>query len=99
MLGKADLSASTYTTLYTVPAGKEATVNVNICNRSGDVATVDIAIAAAGTPVASEFIVYQEEIPYPGGLEKTGIVAQAGDLIVVRSDIASVSAQVWGIGE
>jgi hypothetical protein len=96
-LGVADLSAATNTTLYTVPANTFSVITVNIVNRGASAVTVRIAVAASATPADSEFIEYDVSIAAKGVLERTGIVMDAGKLLVVRSNAASVSAVTYGI--
>ena len=53
ILGQAAPSASTDTTVYTVPASTLAVVNINVLNRSGaNPVDVRIALATGGTPVS-----------------------------------------------
>jgi hypothetical protein len=96
-LGVADLSAATNTTLYTVPANTFSVITVNIVNRGASAATIRVAVAASATPADSEFIEYDVSIAAKGVLERTGIVMDAGKLLVVRSNAASVSAVTYGI--
>ena len=96
-LGVADLSAATNTTLYTVPASTFSVVTVSVCNRGATAATVRIAIAASASPSDSEYIEYDVSLAAKGVLERTGIVMDAGKLLVVRSSAISVNAVVYGI--
>jgi hypothetical protein len=96
-LGVADLSAATNTTLYTVPASTFAVVTLSVVNRGASASTIRVAIASSATPADSEFIEYDTSLTAKGVLERTGIVMDAGKLLVVRSNSASVSAVVYGI--
>jgi hypothetical protein len=96
-LGIADLSAVTNTTVYTVPASTFTVATLSICNRSSSAITVRVAIASAATPANSEFIEFDVQILAKGVLERTGIVMDAGKLLVVRSSSLDVSAVVYGI--
>ena len=96
-LGIADLTAATNTTLYTVPATTFSVLSVNICNRGSSTANVRVAIAAAATPVNGEYIEYDAQVLPNGVLERTGIIADAAKLIVVRSSNNDVSATAYGI--
>jgi hypothetical protein len=96
-LGVADLSAATNTTLYTVPASTFAVVTLSIVNRGTSASTIRVAVASSATPADSEFIEYDTSLTAKGVLERTGIVMDAGKLLVVRSNSASVSAVVYGI--
>jgi hypothetical protein len=97
ILGSADLSAATNTTVYTVPADTFSVVSINLVNRGATAANIRIAIAASATPTNAEFIEYDSQITANGVLERTGIVVQAGKLIVVRSSAINVTAMVYGI--
>lgn len=96
VLGQASPSATTNTTVYTVPSSTVATCTVNICNRSANALTVRVAIASTGTPTDSEWIEYDTSILGNGVLERSGIVAQAGERIVVYVSSATVSVNVYG---
>ena len=96
-LGVADLAAATNTTLYTVPASTFAVVTLSVVNRGASAATIRISISASATPADSEYIEYDTSLTAKGVLERTGIVMDAGKLLVVRSNSASVSAVVYGI--
>ena len=99
-LGQASLAAATNTTVYTVPSAKVATFNVNLVNRGTAVATIRIAISATGTPGVTEWIEYGAQLLANGGiLERTGIVAEATKNVVVYSDVANVTASVYGYEE
>jgi hypothetical protein len=93
----ADLAAGTYTTLYTVPASTFAVASVSIVNRSNTALTVRLAVAAASTPTNAEFIEYDSTLAPKAILERTGIVMQAGKLLVVYSSAVNCNAVVFGI--
>ena len=96
-LGVADLSAATNTTLYTVPASTFSVVTVSILNRGATAATIRLAVASSATPADSEYLEYDTSLSAKGVLERTGIVIDAGKLLVVRSSATSVNAVVYGI--
>lgn len=96
VLGQSNPSATTNTTVYTVPATKTATVTVNICNRGTSDITVRLAVAATGTPTDAEYIEYGATIPGGGVLERTGIVAQAAENFVVYTSAATASVNIYG---
>lgn len=96
-LGTADLLAATITTLYTVPVDTFTVLTVSICNRTNAAVSVRLAIAATATPANAEFIEFDVAIAANGVLERTGLVLDAGKLLVVRSSAANVSAVCYGI--
>lgn len=93
----ADLAAATLTTLYTVPSSYFSVVTISICNRGNQPTNIRLALAAAATPTTVEYIEYDSELAAKGVLERTGVVVDAGKLIVVYSTSPNVSAMVWGI--
>jgi hypothetical protein len=96
-LGVADLSAATNATLYTVPANTFSVVTVSVVNRSASAVTIRLAISSSATPADSEYLEYDTSLSAKGVLERTGLVIDAGKLLVVRSSAASVNAVVYGI--
>lgn len=99
-LGSAALDADTPTTVYTVPENTVATLNIALVNRGTDPAKVRVAITDASNPGDADWIEYDAEIPASGGvLERTALVAGAGENIIIYSDVGSVSARVNGFEE
>ena len=98
-LGSAALAANTDTTVYTVPASTVATINVAIVNRGSADATVNVAIAPTGAPDNADYIEFGVSIPANGILERTAIVAGAGERVVVRASTANCSVRVHGFEE
>jgi hypothetical protein len=96
-LGVADLASATNTTLYTVPTSTFAVVTVSICNRNATNINARLAISTTASPANSEFVEYDVQIGPNGVLERTGLVLDAGKLIVVRSSAANVTAMAYGI--
>jgi hypothetical protein len=98
VLGQSALSATTLTTVYTVPASTLAVVNINIVNRSTSAtADVRVALASTATPGVSEYIEFDATIPARGVLERTGIALQATEKVVVYASTANCSANVYGL--
>jgi len=83
--------------VYTCPADTFAVVTVSVCNRSSSAATIQIAISSTATPTAAEYIEFDTSLSAKGVLERTGVVLDAGKLLVVRSSAISVNAVVYGI--
>jgi hypothetical protein len=96
-LGTADLAAATNTTVYTCPSSTFAVVTVSVCNRGASAANIRVAVASSATPGNAEFLEFDTSISAKGVLERTGIVMDAGKLLVVRSSAVDVSAVVYGI--
>ena len=96
-LGVADVGAATNTTLYTCPSNTFAVVTVSVCNRGASAANIRLALASSASPADSEYLEFDVSLSAKGVMERTGIVMDAGKLLVVRSSAASVSAVVYGI--
>jgi len=100
-LGSVDLTANTYATVYTVPAGTVSTLNVAIVNRGSTEVSVRVALTTeTTTPTDADFIEYDAVVPATGGvLERTALVAGAGEKVMVRSTSGDVSVRVHGFEE
>jgi hypothetical protein len=98
-LGSATLAADTDTTVYTVPASTVASVNVAVTNRGDVDALVNVAISPTGSPANADYIEFGVTIPAKGILERTAIVAGAGERVVVRASTANCSVRVHGFEE
>ena len=96
-LGKAHLVATTDTVVYTCPADTFTVATVSICNRGNQVITLKMSVSDSGTPDASEYVEYDTEVLSHGVLERTGLVMNAGQKLVVWSNAVNVSAVVMGI--
>jgi hypothetical protein len=96
ILGQSAPSATTNTTVYTVPAAITTTFNISVCNTGTAAISVRLAIAAAATPVSSEWLEYEALIPAYGVLERTGLVAQPGKLVVAYTSAATASITIFG---
>ena len=96
-LGIADLSATTNTTIYTCPSSTFTVASVSICNRNSSTVTVRLALAATGTPSAGEWLEYDVQLLANGVIERTGIVMDAGKVLVAYSNSANVSVVAMGI--
>lgn len=99
-LGTANITTTADTTVYTVPASTFSVVSVNIANRSSSAtANIRIAVASTATPTVAEYIEYDSQLVANGVLERTGIVMDAGKIIVVQTPTATptLSVVVYGI--
>jgi hypothetical protein len=99
-LGTANITATTATTAYTVPAATFSVVSVNIVNRSSSAsALIRLAVSSSATPGLDEWIEFDSSLVANGVLERTGIVLDAGKLIVVQTTTATptLSVVVYGI--
>ena len=72
--------------LYTVPATVEYLIAaLSVLNRTDDAATdVNIAIAKADVPLDSEFIEWKTSMVPRGVLERTQLLLEPGDRVIIR---------------
>ena len=100
-LGSAALAADTYTVIYAVPAGRNATFNLVVVNRGTTDARVRVAITEAlSTPTNADFIEFDSLVPADGGvLERVALIAGSGEKVMVRSSTAALTARVHGLEE
>lgn len=100
VLGQVEPSASTYTTLYTVPTGKSTVISTLSITNQAIVGVIKyrIAIRPGGATLATEhFIAYDTELsPYESTYITAGITLSAGDVVTVRSTASAVSFNLFG---
>lgn len=97
LLGTANLSAATNTTVCTLPAGNQA-FTVNICNRNTGNVVVRVApLATTGTPALSEWFVFDDTILANKTMQLSGVTSGSAKNVVVYSDTANVSVNVYGV--
>jgi hypothetical protein len=99
-LGTADftvIGAGTNSAVYTVPATTFSVVTVSVVNRSASPSLIRIALATSSSPTDAEWLEYDVSLSAKGVLERTGIVMDAGKILVVRSSATGVGAVVYGI--
>lgn len=96
-LGRAAPAADTLTTLYTVPINKVATFNVLAVNRANSAVSLRVAISLTAVPDDKDWVEYDALLSGKGAiLERFGLIAGAGERIIVWSDGAAVSWRVNG---
>ena len=83
------LAAGTNTSVYTVPTGKLATVNISFCNRA-------MAVSTSTSPANGEWILYDVMVGQNGTFEKTALVMSAGKQLICYADTANISVNVYG---
>jgi glucose-6-phosphate dehydrogenase assembly protein OpcA len=99
VLGQSIPSATTATTLYTVPASTQSVVStITVCNQAATAATYRIAIRVAGATLAtSQYIAYDVSLPANASDTLTlGITLNATDVITVYSSTATMSFGAFG---
>ena len=99
VLGQSNPSATTATTLYTVPSSTEAVISsLVICNQSGSPATYRIAVRPNGTTLAAvHYIVYDAVIAGNNTTAQTlGITVDAADVVTIYASTATLSFVAFG---
>jgi len=99
VLGQSLPSANTLTTLYTVPAAKQAVCStIAICNQAIGAATFGIAIRQAGAAqTASQYIAMGTTIPANDTVLLTiGVTLTATDVVSVSASTGTVSFNLFG---
>ena len=98
-LGIAALALTTWTSVYTVPSGKVATVNIRMVN-SDMVNPVSVRLAlstAIGAAANSEYIVPKDfVIPAGGVMEESALVMSPGEIVNAYASNAQVAVRVHG---
>lgn len=99
VLGQSNPSATTNTTLYTVPSATSTVVSsVIICNQTASAATYRIAVRPAGAAVAAQhWIVYGATVAASDSTILTlGITLATTDVVTVYASSANLSFSLFG---
>jgi hypothetical protein len=99
VLGQVNPSATTATTLYTVPSATSAVVStISVCNQAGTAATFRIAVRPAGASLAAEhYIVYGATVPASDATMITvGLTLATTDVVTVYASSANLSFNAYG---
>jgi hypothetical protein len=99
VLGQSNPSATTATSLYTVPAATQTVVStVTVCNQTSTAGTYRIAVRVAGGALAaSQYVAY--DVSLPGNASDTltlGLTLGAADVITVYASAATFSFNAFG---
>ena len=99
VLGQSNPSATTATSLYTVPAATQAIVStITVCNQAASAATYRIAVRVNGAALAaSQYIAYDVSLPANASDTLTlGVTLGAADIITVYASTATMSFAAFG---
>jgi len=99
VLGQLAPSATTLTTLYTVPAATSAVVStIAVTNRAATAATFRIAIRVAGAGISNEdYIAYDSTVAANDTTAFTiGVTLAATDVLSVYASTANLSFNAFG---
>lgn len=99
VLGQSAPSATTDTTLYTVPSATQSVISsIVVCNRANTSATYRIAVRPDGTSIANQhYLAYDITINANATDTYTlGITCDASDVITVRASTANLTFNAFG---
>jgi glucose-6-phosphate dehydrogenase assembly protein OpcA len=99
VLGQSNPSASTLTTVYTVPASTSTIIStVVICNQASTAATFSVAVQVQGSAIATkDYINYQTPIPGNDSITLTlGMTLGNTDVLSVNFSTSTMSVNVFG---
>jgi glucose-6-phosphate dehydrogenase assembly protein OpcA len=99
VLGQSNPSATTATTLYTVPSATSTVVStITICNQASSAATYRIAVRPAGATLAAQhYIVYGATVPASDTTTLTlGLTLATTDVVTVYASSANLSFNAFG---
>lgn len=99
VLGQSAPSATTDTTLYTVPAATETIIStITVCNRGISAGTFRIAVRPNGATLAnSQYIAYDVTVNANAMQALTlGIAIDATDVVTVRASTADFTFSAFG---
>jgi hypothetical protein len=100
VLGQSSPSATTLTTLYTVPASTQAVCSsLTVCNTTSSATTYRVAIRPSGATVATQhYIAYDAALPANDTVTLTlGIALAATDVISVYAGATNVAFSAFGV--
>jgi hypothetical protein len=99
VLGQSNPSATTATTLYTVPAATQAVVSsLTVCNQSASNRTYRIAVRVNGAALAAKQYVVYDATLLPNCTETItlGLTLGAADVLTIYASAADLSFAAFG---
>jgi hypothetical protein len=99
VLGQVIPSATTATTLYTVPSDKSAVIStLVVCNQEATAATYRIAVRPAGATLAAvHYVAYDVTVGANDSTALTlGITLATTDIVTVYASTATISFHAYG---
>ena len=98
ILGNWELFGGIPQSVYLCDNSDSSVVNVNVCNRGNVTARISMAISNSETsPLNAEWVEFESQLVAKGTLERTGIVLNPGQYIIVKSSQSNVNAVAWGV--
>jgi len=99
VLGQSNPSATTATTLYTVPAATQAVIStLVVCNQASTAATFRLAVRVGGAALAaSQYLAYDVTVGAADSTALTlGITLAATDIVTIYASSATLSFTAFG---
>jgi hypothetical protein len=99
VLGQSNPSATTATTLYTVPSSTQTVVStITVCNQGSSAATYRIAVRPAGATLdPKHYIVYGATVPATDTTTLTlGLTLATTDVVTIYASSANLSFNAYG---
>jgi len=99
VLGQSNPSATTATTLYTVPSATSVvSSSINICNLASTATTFRVAVRPAGATLANQhYLAYDSSLPANDTISLTiGITLATTDVVTVYAGSANVAFSLFG---
>ena len=99
VLGQSNPSATTATTLYTVPSATSTVVStISVCNQASTAGTFRIAIRPAGASLAAQhYVAYDTPIAANDTIALTlGVTLATTDVVTVYASSATMSFNAYG---
>jgi glucose-6-phosphate dehydrogenase assembly protein OpcA len=99
VLGQSAPSATTNTTLYTVPAATSTVVStITVCNRAATAATYRIAVRPAGAAIANQhYLAYDIALAANDTTALTiGVSLATTDVVTVYASSANLTFNIFG---
>jgi hypothetical protein len=100
VLGQSNPSATTLTTLYTVPSATQAVCStITVANTASSATTYRIAVRPAGASIAtSQYLAYDAALPANDTATLTlGVTLAATDVVSVYAGSANVAFSAFGV--
>lgn len=99
VLGQSNPSATTATTLYTVPSATATVVStITICNQASTAGTFRVAVRPAGASLAAQhYVAYDTPIAANDTIALTlGVTLATTDVVTVYASSANMSFNAYG---
>jgi hypothetical protein len=73
-------------------------INLNVCNRGNETTLISVAISNSATaPTNAEWLEFESSLIAKGTLERTGMLVNPGQYLIVKSSKRAVNAMAWGV--